>query len=78
MFPASFRPGFVVPGPFAAPWPRYTVRDAILQHSGIDYMDYPDAASLEAIIRSKGEELAPNHDAPWMGAQRQASITWRP
>ncbi|MBC7815151.1 MAG: lysine--tRNA ligase, partial [Burkholderiales bacterium] len=48
---------------FAAPWPRYSVRESILQHSGIDYMDYPDAASLEAVIRSKGEDLAPRQ--PW-------------
>ncbi|MFN8379492.1 MAG: lysine--tRNA ligase [Anaerolineae bacterium] len=35
---------------YAPPWPRLTVRDAIRAESGIDYMDYRDAASLEAVI----------------------------
>ncbi|HFE67364.1 MAG TPA: lysine--tRNA ligase [Chloroflexi bacterium] len=38
----------------AAPWPRMTMRDAIKQFAGIDYMDYPDAASLAAAIRQIG------------------------
>jgi len=36
-----------------------TVRDSIREASGIDYMDYPDAGSLEAAIRAKGEQVAP-------------------
>lgn len=35
---------------YAPPWPRLTVREAIRAASGIDYMDYRDAASLEAVI----------------------------
>ncbi|HYO89064.1 MAG TPA: lysine--tRNA ligase [Candidatus Limnocylindrales bacterium] len=35
---------------YAPPWPRLTVRDAIRAESGIDYMDYRDAATLEAVI----------------------------
>lgn len=30
------------------PWRRVTLRDAILEHSGIDFLAYPDAASLRA------------------------------
>lgn len=44
---------------FASPWKRMTVRDSIREASGIDYMDYPDAESLEAAIRAKGEQVAP-------------------
>lgn len=47
----------------APPWPRLTMRDAIRQASGIDYMDYPDAAALEAVIRAKGGSVAPGQ--PW-------------
>lgn len=35
---------------YAPPWPRLTVREAIRLHSGIDYMDYRDAAALEAVV----------------------------
>ena len=35
---------------YAPPWPRRTVREAIRAEAEIDYMDYPDAASLEAAI----------------------------
>jgi len=38
----------------AAPWPRMTMRDAIKQFAGIDYMDYLDAESLAAAIREIG------------------------
>ncbi len=48
---------------YAAPWPRLTMRDAILKETGIDYMDYLDAASLEARIRAIGGSVAP--DQPW-------------
>ena len=44
---------------FKSPWARRTVRDAIREESGIDYMNYPDAASLEAAIRAKEWEIAP-------------------
>jgi lysyl-tRNA synthetase, class II len=44
---------------FAAPWPRITMRDAIKQQSGIDYMDYPTAGELEAAIRKAGIQVKP-------------------
>src|SRR5690606_14691362 len=44
---------------FSKPWPRYTVREAIRREAEIDYMEYPDAASLEKAIRDLGEEIAP-------------------
>jgi lysyl-tRNA synthetase class 2 len=43
----------------AAPWPRLTVREAIKARAEIDYMDYPDAASLEAAIRGLGMKVEP-------------------
>ena len=36
------------------PWQRITMREAIKQFAEIDYMDYPDAASLAAAIRAMG------------------------
>lgn len=39
---------------FSPPWPRMSLRDAIKEKSGIDFEDYPDAASLEAQIRKTG------------------------
>lgn len=44
---------------FQSPWARRTVRDSIREESGIDYMDYPDAESLEAAIRAKGMKVEP-------------------
>lgn len=44
---------------FGKPWPRYTVREAIRNEAEIDYMDYPDAPSLEQAIRDLGQEIAP-------------------
>ncbi len=38
---------------FAPPWDRITLRDAIREHSGIDYMDHQDADSLRAAMREK-------------------------
>ena len=35
-------------------WPRLTMREAIKQWSGIDYVDYPEADGLRAKIRSMG------------------------
>lgn len=37
---------------FTPPFARITMRDAIRAGSGIDYMDYPSAAALEAAIRA--------------------------
>jgi lysyl-tRNA synthetase, class II len=43
----------------APPWPRLTMREAIKQFADIDYMEYPDAASLEKAIRDNGGQVAP-------------------
>lgn len=53
---------------FAAPWKRITMREAIREHSGIDYMDYRDAESLEKAIRTSAtpeivSKLKPHQ--PW-------------
>jgi lysyl-tRNA synthetase class 2 len=47
----------------APKWPRLTMRDAIKQFGEIDYMDYPDARSLEAKIVADGGKVAPGQ--PW-------------
>jgi lysyl-tRNA synthetase, class II len=41
---------------FKPPWRRITLRQAILDHSGIDYEKYPDADSLREVMREKGIE----------------------
>ena len=41
------------------PWRRITMRDAILQATGIDYASYPDAASLAAAMRAAGHQPEP-------------------
>lgn len=48
---------------FKTPWKRLTMRDAIREASGIDYLDYPDAASLDDAIRKAGIQVAPGQ--PW-------------
>jgi lysyl-tRNA synthetase class 2 len=45
------------------PWKRITMRDAIREVTGIDYMDYADAASLEAATRKAGIPVKPG--LPW-------------
>jgi len=42
-----------------APWPRITLRDAIKQHSGIDYAEHPDAESLAVAMQEKGKHPEP-------------------
>ncbi len=39
---------------FTPPWPRLPLRQAIRDASGIDYEQFPDAASLRAQMRSRG------------------------
>ena len=41
------------------PWKRITLRDAIKQESGIDYMDHTTAESLDAAIRAQEPKLKP-------------------
>ena len=45
------------------PWRRITLRQAIREYTGIDYMDYPDAVSLAEAIRQRGGQADPR--APW-------------
>jgi len=35
------------------PWKRMTIREAVKAETGIDYMDYPDAASLGKVIKEE-------------------------
>jgi lysyl-tRNA synthetase class 2 len=41
------------------PWPRITLRDAIKEHSGIDFVKYPTADGLREKMRSKKMEADP-------------------
>ncbi|MBN1678706.1 MAG: lysine--tRNA ligase [Anaerolineae bacterium] len=38
------------------PWQRITLRDAIRQYSGIDYIDYPEADALHRVMQEAGVE----------------------
>jgi lysyl-tRNA synthetase class 2 len=44
----------------APPWRRITMRDAIRDAIGLDYADYPDAASLAEAMRDRGHQPDPN------------------
>lgn len=48
---------------FTRTWTRMTMREAIKQFAEIDYMDYPDAPSLEAAIIQSGDKVKPGE--PW-------------
>lgn len=39
------------------PWPRQTLREAILERSGIDYTEYPEAEDLIRVAREKGAQI---------------------
>lgn len=39
------------------PWPRITLREAIKQYAGIDYVEYPDQADLLAAARAAGADI---------------------
>lgn len=45
------------------PWPRQTLREAILERSGIDYTEYPEAEDLIRVAREKGAQI--DHDTVW-------------
>ena len=47
----------------APPWRRVTLRDAIRESCGIDYMDYPTASALHAAMCAKDIPTRPN--LPW-------------
>jgi len=44
-------------------WQWVTMREAILEKTGIDYNDYPTVEALAALCREKGVKFDPN--APW-------------
>jgi len=41
------------------PWKRITLRDAIREGSGIDYMDYQNAEALAVALEGIGDKMAP-------------------
>jgi lysyl-tRNA synthetase class 2 len=45
------------------PWTRMTLREAIRHFAEIDYMDYPDAETLSAVIKEIGGQAPP--DSSW-------------
>ncbi|MCD4686752.1 MAG: lysine--tRNA ligase [Anaerolineae bacterium] len=47
----------------APPWQRITLRDAIKERAGIDYMAHRDAAALHAAMKAKGIDASPQ--ATW-------------
>jgi lysyl-tRNA synthetase class 2 len=44
---------------FTPPWRRETLREAIASRSGIDFVDYPDAASLRQVMEARGLHVDP-------------------
>ena len=44
---------------FALPWQRLYLRDAIKDHCGIDFKDYPDADSLRTRMKELGMDVDP-------------------
>jgi lysyl-tRNA synthetase class 2 len=49
---------------FAPPWRRLPLRQAIIDYSGIDYMQYPDQASLYQRMREANIEVSPSTTWP--------------
>jgi lysyl-tRNA synthetase class 2 len=49
---------------FKPPWPRLELRQAIAEHSGIDFVQYPDADLLRAKMRELGLDVEPNKNWP--------------
>jgi lysyl-tRNA synthetase, class II len=45
---------------FGLPWQRLPLREAIKNHCGIDFEDYPDSASLKSRMAELGMEVDPN------------------
>ena len=44
---------------FKPPWQRIELRQAIIEHAGIDFEEHPDVGSLRAKMAAKGMEVAP-------------------
>ena len=47
---------------FKTPWPRLELRQALIDHAGIDFEEFPDADSLRAKMRDMGLEADPVKD----------------
>jgi lysyl-tRNA synthetase class 2 len=47
---------------FEPPWPRLDLRQAVMQYSGIDFEQYPDADALRTRMRETGLEIDPQKD----------------
>jgi lysyl-tRNA synthetase class 2 len=43
----------------APPWPRVTLRDAIKQHSGVDFEEHPDTESMQQAMAEAGVGIDP-------------------
>jgi lysyl-tRNA synthetase class 2 len=46
-----------------ASWKRTTYREALLEHTGIDYLSHPEAAQIRKLARDRGIEVT--DDASW-------------
>jgi len=44
------------------PWPRITLRDAVTEYSGIDFVKYPTASGLRERMRSLNIEVDPDYN----------------
>ena len=49
-----------------APWRRVTYREALLEHTGIDYLRHPEAEQVRALARDRGVEV--DEGASWGSA----------
>ncbi len=56
------RDGTLVEVDFAPPWPRLTIREAVLEASGIDFEKFDSAEALREAIKSKNIRLDVNID----------------
>ncbi len=50
---------------FTPPWPRLSLRDEIIKHSGIDFLKYPDIESLRSEMRQVGVDV--DQQTSWGG-----------
>lgn len=42
---------------FTPPWPRLSLRDEIMKHSGIDFLKYDEIESLKSVMRDAGVDV---------------------
>ena len=45
---------------FKPPWDRFSLRQVVAEHSGIDYGEHPTADGLATVMRDKGHETNPD------------------